>query len=795
MPQATIVEHVPTRSRPPRGPLTALLDLFSNVWFGIFWAVMMFIYCSIGSAVPKIRQLPWLEMTEFQWFHWWPFNLIVIMIVSCMIVITVRRIPLRPINAGVWMIHTGIVILMIGSYVYFSTKVEGDAPVFRRQVRAMLPGLTQPASFVALPGCLAEVPARNGTWRFEVQSTNSAWPILSDEHEGETAYAVNVMVRPPRGEPFVRQLLDGYPQYTEDVLPGQGRAVKNIGRKLVAEELELTLGYEPTTEFHVMETWALYVRRLGEMEWKERPIEGVPRYNDYVASREWVITHPRMRLPIRPIDIEVPPADDGDPLAGASVNVTGYLRYAQMRRIWRESGSQLFPVLTLTSIGDRGEEQQFELMALDPARRSAAEGLIEFVWAGSANQLANLPRSASASVTLEVPATGKSYDIELTDETVVDRDGPYTPIDGTEFSFRIRGTQDRLTLPDGQRTVSVALVDIKNPEGEFTRWVADLPSMTRDLHRSGPEGTGDPHAADPREPDERLRFTYSPAGPPIILAAHPDGIQFVFNGPDGRMIDKPVAVGEKVEVVPGLALRIDGLWTHAVGEVKPYVVPPEQRNRDAREMFSMIRVEVNAGGTTQAKWLNFNRYALPTSQYAYRRRFTYQPEVFELPGGRMVEVLLSRERRALPHAIALDHFDLDTHFGGYTGQVSTIRNYVSDLRFYDDGSWTDTPRTIAVNSPTEYGGLWYFQSMWDKPTRNNPNGGMNYTGLGIGNRNGVYTQLLGCCLAVIGMIFAFYVKPIMVRRRAQAAHARAARGQPVSSATGEPVRIEEPIEV
>ena len=92
-----------------------------------------------------------------------------------------------------------------------------------------------------------------------------------------------------------------------------------------------------------------------------------------------------------------------------------------------------------------------------------------------------------------------------------------------------------------------------------------------------------------------------------------------------------------------------------------------------------------------------------------------------------------------------------------------------------DRTGYDTITDFTVNSPTEYGGYWYFQSMWDKPPRNQPTGGMNYTGLGIGNRNGVYTQLLGCCLAVVGMIFAFYVKPIMVRRRAEAAISRRGR--------------------
>ena len=42
---------------------------------------------------------------------------------------------------------------------------------------------------------------------------------------------------------------------------------------------------------------------------------------------------------------------------------------------------------------------------------------------------------------------------------------------------------------------------------------------------------------------------------------------------------------------------------------------------------------------------------------------------------------------------------------------------------------------------------------------------MSFTGLGVGNRRGVVTQLAGCILSVIGMMYAFYVKPIIKRRR------------------------------
>jgi len=60
--------------------------------------------------------------------------------------------------------------------------------------------------------------------------------------------------------------------------------------------------------------------------------------------------------------------------------------------------------------------------------------------------------------------------------------------------------------------------------------------------------------------------------------------------------------------------------------------------------------------------------------------------------------------------------------------------------------------------------------------RTRPSAGLNYTVLGVGNRNGVYTQLLGCVIAVAGMIYAFYVKPVIKRRRQEEVLAGLPRG-------------------
>ncbi len=746
------------------GFIAAVLDLFSNVWLGVFWAALLFIYCSIGSALPQIRQLPALEMTEFEWFHWWPFNVLMVLFCTTLIIVTLRRIPLRLVNAGVWMIHTGIITLCLGSYYYFGTKVEGDAPVFRRRVKIEMPGAAKPETMLAVPGNRTSVDVGPDAWRFEIQDTNTDWPILSEEDKGKKAYAVNVGVTPPTGEPFTRQLLAGFPQYTEDVIPGKGRAVKAIGRKLIHEDLKISLDYEPQKYFHVMDTWALFVRRVGEKEWVQRAIDGLPRYNDRIGSRDQVFTEPDDPLPLRSIDLLVPPPPNGDALGTTTARITGYLRYARMDHRWREGGDRLNPVLQLSVMGENSPTQSYELSAFDPAHSHAADGNVRFVWLNESSKVDTLPADSRAVLNIAVPQTNLSISIPITPQIL---GGGPTPIEGTEFSYRILNLHDHLQLPGRDRTVSIAVVEVQTPQGSFRRWVADQAEHTRDLHGEG----GDPHAVETREPDPRIQMTYQPATAPLIFAGHPGGLHFVFNGPRGRMLDRVVSRGETLEIIPGISVKVESFLTHAVAEEKPYIVPPSSRERNAKESFAMIRLEVGAGPQLQSKWVPFTQYVFPDPQYAYGGRFAYSPERFRLADGKEIEVVFSRQRLSLPNPIAMEDFELDTHIGGYTGSTSTIRNYVSRLRFLDQGEWTE-PQPIAVNHPTEYGGYWYFQSMWDRPSQTDPTGGMNYTGLGIGNRHGVYVQLAGCCIAVAGMLFAFYVKPMIKRRRHEQSRAR-----------------------
>jgi hypothetical protein len=739
---------------------------------GIILAALLFVYCSIGSAVPTVRQLPQLEMTEFEWFHWWPFNVLIVLFCTTLILATVRRIPLRSVNAGVWMIHAGIIMLCAGSYWYFSTKVEGDAPVFRRKVTINMPRMKEPVDMLAVPRSEKTVTVGPDNWHFQVQSTNTDWPILSDEHKDVRAYTINVMVKPPVGEPFVRQLLAGFPQYTEDVIPGKGRAIKTTGKKLINEELDLKLDFHPTTHFHVMDSWALFVRRVGDTQWQERPIDDLPRYNDRISSRDQVFSDPHFPLTLRPIDLNVPAASTGDALADASVHITGFIRYAQMDRRWRSDGDQLNPVVELSLVSSKAPGRDYELVALDSQRNRSPDGNIQLLWLADRADLARLPTDSRALLRVSIPGSSVDLEVPITQDRM---GGDFIPLGSGEFAYRLTAVHDNLSLPNQNRPISIVAVEFKTPEGQFRRWVASEPELTKDLHGD----SSDPHATNSRPPDPRIVTTYQPQSPPVIFAAYPGGLHFVFNGANGRLIARDTREGDVIQLFDDLSLRVNVFSTHAVAEIKPFVVPPPRQQAKVGQAFSMARVEVQTRRGVETQWLNFARYVFPDAQYAMGGRFAYSPAVFQTEGG-PVEVMLSRRRMPLANPIAMEDFKLDTHLGGFTGNALTIRNYVSRLRFLDSGKWSD-PVEIEVNNPTAFGGYWYFQSEWDRPEPNQAGSGMNFTGLGIGNRHGVHLQLIGCCVAVAGMIFAFYVKPVMKRRRAIQSRSKL---QPAERGTG-----------
>ncbi|MEM7230107.1 MAG: hypothetical protein AAF432_14970 [Planctomycetota bacterium] len=780
--------------RQSRGPLILLLDFFSSVRIGILWMVLLFLYSSIGSAGAPIgygmlkppfllspdawvsvRQLRPFEMTEMEWFHWWPFDLLILLTCISLTVTTIRRIPFKPVNYGVWMIHSGLIILALGSLLYFGTKVEGDAPVARRRIVLNLPGAS-PVAMIAKPGNREIVGNGASAYRVEVTSVDPNWEILTGEHAGQTAYSVMMRVESPT-QTFVRQVLANFPQYTEDVVqtddPAQPMArAKNVnpdGSPLVDTQLQAWLEYNPQNEFFVMDSSAIYVRRLGETDWRHRHIKHLPRYNDYVQQISDVWLSPGDELSPDPINIPVRTAKGGDAVGDEPMRVTGYLRYARMsdRHIPDEENRD--PVVTVELSTSSGERETFELAAFDPSRNTVEGGQVQFRWFDREEDFEQALKVPTLDVT--DPETGRTFTTTITAVASQNPEMPFQPVGDTGIEVRVRSWADNIPTnrDDGPALMSVAIVEYRIDGEEKVRWVGTDAAFTKDQLENGEFPGPDDQAFDPRV---EMTLLEGAVPPPVQIAAGPGDedlrLLVSLNG-DVPTVQR-VSIGEPLAINASVSMTVREYLPLSRRVSRPFIVPRDQRDRNALRFFSMIQVHVPGSLTKAPIWLPFNQYAWDSASESLFR-FPYDPVRVAMEDGTTIELLFSRSKRSLPAPVALDDFRLATHIGGYTGQSTTIRDYISYVSFNDDDApqgWTDL-RPVSVNKPIEHGGYWYFQSQWDPPVQARAPGefssaGLNYTILGVGNRNGVVTQLVGCCISVIGMMFAFYVKPVIKRR-------------------------------
>ncbi|MBC03693.1 MAG: hypothetical protein CMJ34_10395 [Phycisphaerae bacterium] len=801
----SIPNRTPARAAKRGSALNRVLEFFSSVKLGICLLVLLFIYMSIGSAgvvypthpaiwhaeawtYEQIRQRPWFEMTEFEWFHWWPFNVMIALLCVNMTITTIRKIPLNKINAGVWMIHTGIIMLCLGSVYYFMTKVEGDSPVARRAVSVALVdeegGVLDTAGLLAMPGNTTSLGIGGRQYDIQVQSIDPAWELLSGEDAGERAFSVNLMVERGDGNRFIRQVIAGYPEYTEDLIfsddPGQPfkRNVKVNGERIFDQSLMVGLDFAPTDHLYLRndlsKSWALYLREEGSDEWFERPIEGDFLYNDYVADREWV-WNPAEIGRIDPIDIPIPATSPDDPAPDLELQATGFLRYAVMRDQARPGGpgAALDPTAWVRiSAGGMDRSNEYVLQAFDQNRNSVDGGLMVMRWIEDESQLENLVTPPTLKIT--IPSLGFEVEQPAVAPTSEEIE-TFTRIGDTGYGYRIVSLQNDLVLGSG--TVSVAILELSTPTGLHRRWVFDDPALTRDVLDGVP--MGDAAHSGTVLGDDSIEILYQPGNRSALLTivAGPEEDRLRLLNVVGNTTPElaDLRVGVPVPLSGGLELLVSQYDPRAVLSTRPFVVPESQRNRDAKDFFSRLRVSLPSGG---ANWLRYHMYPFEGPEWKLRRH-VYEPTTIGLPDGRRIELLFGRRRMPLPTEVSLEKFVLTSHIGEFDGDTSNIRDYTSMLRFRDrpGDPWTDAI-PVSVNAPVEHEGYWYFQAQWDPPDEPRFQGdvassGLNYTVLGVGNRNGVYIQLLGCVIAVAGMAYAFYVKPVLKQRRRRAVYAAA----------------------
>ncbi|MGH7178678.1 MAG: hypothetical protein ACREJC_14975, partial [Tepidisphaeraceae bacterium] len=200
------------------------------------------------------------------------------------------------------------------------------------------------------------------------------------------------------------------------------------------------------------------------------------------------------------------------------------------------------------------------------------------------------------------------------------------------------------------------------------------------------------------------------------------------------------------------------------------VVPPEKRDRDLADagIFQVVKVRLSTGDWTRDVLVPFSQYP---SDDSWGPMLTQDgPEIAGsepvlIPGATSPLFLrLGNTRRFLPASLTLEKFELVPYDGVGRSGSAMMRDFVSTLSIVDPETGHRATGTAHMNNPVYFGdGSWlFFQAQWDPD-------GQRWTVLGVGNRPGVSVMILGCSMIIVGVLYAFYVKPVIVRRMKQTA--------------------------
>jgi hypothetical protein len=206
--------------------------------------------------------------------------------------------------------------------------------------------------------------------------------------------------------------------------------------------------------------------------------------------------------------------------------------------------------------------------------------------------------------------------------------------------------------------------------------------------------------------------------------------------------------------------------------------PKEKQIKDQGESGAkqVVVVRVKCGNWSQDVAAPCDLFAAPDPM-VLEPMVPWTMGVVQIPGASAaLQLQLGFTCRPMPVALKLQKFEMIPYEGGLVGGNGMFREFRSTLELTDSDGRSETD-VASLNEPIYYDhGAWiFFQAGYD------PDG--QSSTIGVGNRPGVVVMLLGCVMIVSGLLYAFYVKPIVIRRMKAAALARVKKPELVGSAT------------
>ena len=667
------------------------------------------------------------EMDEIKFFTAWPLKLLMALLVMNLVTVTVMRIPFTPPRYGVWMIHAGIITLIWGMSHYYRYKVEGLAFIPKGDAATWYYDRWDRALWVRY----GEGPPLTGHTLDDLPRFREHEPVMEgDKVVGANAY----MARRP--------LLASFTPAVE-FTGGQGPSMQVLGKALgLPEDLTVeVLGYYPYAEINV--------------DWQ-------PAKSGEVGTTAFLLT-----------------------TRDNSGDHTGHNHGPEGNVTSREWLSHVGPNRGRTSLGD----SEIEHRVVNDAE---LEGIMQ-----AAGKLHRLKVSVPGYEGAMYVEPGKSYTLGESGYTIRVMDfNPSWP------------TMDR-------KVVKLLTLMVKGgPAGEFRRQV--MPGRPPTDWKLDEAGAG-PMGKRQTEPlDKQLVIEYEFADPYRLVPLEGSEKRLLLTtAGEGGTAAKTVLVSmgfahetEVKEFADGVGVlnagredqRVDIHFQRHEGMRRVEVakaVPQDKRDRRTGEsgIMQVLVARVKMGEWSEVVHVPFTTWAR-NLWGAWRGGQVMVPGL-EAP----LQLQLGQAWHPMPARVRLDAFEL-VKYPGATEGTMMHRDFKSTVTIFEPDTGAELVDTAHMNNPIYFGrppyvpasvgkvtggvlgGYWtLFQAQWD------PNG-QRYTVLGVGNRPGIGIMTVGCVLMTIGLMYAFYLKPVIIARMKKAALAKAAVKQKHSDA--EP-RLAQPV--
>ncbi len=698
------------------------LRLLNSVPFGITLMALIALYLAAGSGRQWLRstgvdQWPlvrdWFDKTDLEFFNAWPLKMLMALLVTNLVVVTWRKIPLTPPRYGVWCVHAGIITLVLGTATYYGNKLEGRVRIY------------------AEPG---------------------AGPSSVTQYYDKDERALYVRTGTDLPAAFPLPNLPRFQQY------------------------DPTIGNVDS------------LRRRGL--WDLKPTLTV-------ANRDG-----------EPVQESV--AEEVGAKGDLRADVVGFYPYANVRTNFDESD----PASTVTgvelSMGDPADPQSVSdwyVVASDPRFRSDSDHLMEVqhrdVDVAEAEKVAE---AAGQLFRLDVLVAGTPEA-----EALYVRPGQTYPLGKTGYKLTVENYEPAFPMAVTHELVQALSLIVTTPTKQFRRMVLNGKPGASDFRLAAP-GVPPAKMRSAKPLDDALKVTFALQDPYQLLPQEKK-VRHTLLTPSGSkgLIDIQVQAPATAEVhrFPGgsgdvllaapsqdetgdasasgetdhPAIRVHlERHDHLDPQDTAVPVPPSQRESQSDEdgLYQVAKVRVRLGGWSREIVVPYTPSAADKL-----RQDPWRGGFVTLPGAvAPLQFQLGNTQRPLPATLTLDQFKVVPFPGGSDTPDAFIQDYRSTVTMSGNDDSDQITEVASLNHPIYFnGGRWlFFQAAYD------PNVPHTWTQLGIGNRPATRVMESGCVLIVAGLLYAFYVKPIIVRRMKDRALA-AARLPRLRPADAEPAEL------